>query len=242
MFFLEQIFGFGKYSGLTLKQVYQGTGNISVDLMNSYIKYVLENDEDAFSKIQPLNTLMAFEVNDSIINIKPFRNNVKGNFSNRIEQLFALRNNPLDRTYIDTLDNFNVKNYSVNRSPIELAGGNPEYIYWCLKNVDEFFVSPLEELFSLDVNRFRGIKVAYIEENVYEYKTINEVKKLELSKTIIELNQKKSDLFSEKYYEEDSPRTNGSNRDYFDAMTDGQLGSYDDFEGSADDIDNWAGR
>ena len=29
-------------------------------------------------------------------------------------------------------------------------------------------------------------------------------------------------------------------REYFDAMTDGQLGDYDDFEGNIDDIDTWA--
>lgn len=40
----------------------------------------------------------------------------------------------------------------------------------------------------------------------------------------------------------DMRRYSNSDRDYFDAMTDGQLGSYDDFEGSSDDIDNWAGR
>ena len=29
-------------------------------------------------------------------------------------------------------------------------------------------------------------------------------------------------------------------RDYFNAMTDGQLGDYDDFDGNIDDIDTWA--
>lgn len=31
-------------------------------------------------------------------------------------------------------------------------------------------------------------------------------------------------------------------RDYFDAMTDGQLGNYEDFEGGPDDLDIWSGR
>jgi hypothetical protein len=33
---------------------------------------------------------------------------------------------------------------------------------------------------------------------------------------------------------------NSNDRDYFDAMTDGQLGDYDDFRGNIDDIDTWA--
>jgi hypothetical protein len=31
-------------------------------------------------------------------------------------------------------------------------------------------------------------------------------------------------------------------KDYFDAMTDGTLGDYEDFEGDSDDLDNWSGR
>jgi hypothetical protein len=42
------------------------------------------------------------------------------------------------------------------------------------------------------------------------------------------------------YYE--SGTDNDWERDYFDAMTDGQLGDYDDFEGTMDDVDTWAGR
>ena len=30
-------------------------------------------------------------------------------------------------------------------------------------------------------------------------------------------------------------------REYFDAMTDGQLGSYENFDGDVDDIDIWSG-
>ncbi|MEB0277186.1 hypothetical protein [Mucilaginibacter sp. 10B2] len=35
---------------------------------------------------------------------------------------------------------------------------------------------------------------------------------------------------------------NDTERDYFNAMTDGHLGNFDDFEGNIDDIDDWAGR
>jgi hypothetical protein len=41
-------------------------------------------------------------------------------------------------------------------------------------------------------------------------------------------------------YDNDYEDENDWERDYFDAMTDGQLGDYDDFGGDIDDIDTWA--
>lgn len=35
---------------------------------------------------------------------------------------------------------------------------------------------------------------------------------------------------------------NNNNEDYFNAMTDGQLGDFDDFQGNIDDLDIWAGH
>lgn len=49
--------------------------------------------------------------------------------------------------------------------------------------------------------------------------------------------------YDEENYEHDyydSSDNNDRDRDYFDAMTDGQLGDYDDFEGNMDDVDTWA--
>jgi hypothetical protein len=43
-----------------------------------------------------------------------------------------------------------------------------------------------------------------------------------------------------KHNDYDSGNDNDRERDYFNAMTDGQLGDYDDFGGSMDDIDTWS--
>ena len=45
--------------------------------------------------------------------------------------------------------------------------------------------------------------------------------------------------FEENYIDEDD---NDYERDTFDAITDGQLGNYDDYEGDIDDAMTWAGR
>ena len=244
MFFLDRCFLFGKYDGLTLKQVYQGTNCISTDLLKSYVNYVLNNEEeDFFQKNIPLNRLMSFEVSEGQIQIKPFRNSVKGDFNKRIEQIFALRNDPADRTYIDSLDEFNVKTYSLNKRPVELIGGNPEYITWCLNKIDGFYIHSMEELFALEIYRFRGFKVSLVKENLYNYEPIIIIENRNLSQALIDFNLYKQQSSSFKNNNADySTRNDDSKRDYFDAMTGGQLGSYDDFNGSIDDISDWAGR
>lgn len=48
------------------------------------------------------------------------------------------------------------------------------------------------------------------------------------------------DYYEEEDYYEPDYQENDWRRDYFDAMTDGQMGDYDDFNGDIDDIDTWA--
>lgn len=48
------------------------------------------------------------------------------------------------------------------------------------------------------------------------------------------------DLYEEDDNYEPDYQENDWRRDYFDAMTDGQMGDYDDFGGDIDDIDTWA--
>jgi len=233
MFFLTRRFHFGKYRGLTLQQVYQGTDNISKKLISSYVKHVLENDEDALNKAILLNRIFTFEINDTTIHTKPIQKNIKGNFSQRIEQIFSVRNNPSDKTYIDTLDNFNITSYSLNRTAVELAGGNPEYIIWCLNKLDHFFIHSMEDLYSLEINRFRGIKVKCIGEQTYEYEPIIVKEQRNLPQALIDFNiYKKRTVSFRQSVTDNYNRQSSTDRDYFNAMTDGQLGNYDDFNGS----------
>ena len=38
------------------------------------------------------------------------------------------------------------------------------------------------------------------------------------------------------------PQPHNFSKDYFDAMTDGSMGDYEDFGGNSDFIDDWSGR
>jgi hypothetical protein len=249
---LDQKFGFGKYCGLTLKEVYQGTQDISRDLVKSYVDFVLKNDDDILNKNTPLCKLMSFEVSENLIQIKSYKNKkvLKYNWTERIENVFRLRNNHLDRSYIDSLDQFNITQYSKDKKSIVIAACNPEYIAWCLVNLDNFSIDEdiLEKLLSLEIYRFTGIKVSHNANDIYEYKSDIITSKSTFSQKVIDINREKNDIIAEREdqrdYEnqQDDYNRRENNRDYFNAMTDGQLGSYDDFEGSSDDIDNWSGR
>ncbi len=57
---------------------------------------------------------------------------------------------------------------------------------------------------------------------------------------IQDLNQSHNSNFSELYEHSDHRNDNNYERDYFDTITDGQLGDYDDFNGNMDNIDTWA--
>lgn len=54
------------------------------------------------------------------------------------------------------------------------------------------------------------------------------------------VNEEDCDECESIYYEPDRFQENDYDRDNFDAMTDGQLGDYDDFNGNIDDIETWA--
>ena len=41
---------------------------------------------------------------------------------------------------------------------------------------------------------------------------------------------------------DNDPQPHNFSKDYFDAMTDGSMGDYEDFEGNSDFIDDWSGR
>ncbi|MDY0144350.1 MAG: hypothetical protein RBR97_20910 [Bacteroidales bacterium] len=82
--------------------------------------------------------------------------------------------------------------------------------------------------------------ILVFEEGEKEYiKYSYEISRIEdiISKITVDDNICDDNDFCDDRY--DSER-NDWKRDYFDAMTDGQMGDYDDFDGSIDDIDTWS--
>lgn len=112
-----------------------------------------------------------------------------------------------------------------------------------------FFIEPDEliVLQDIDVFRFLGIEITHKIEDIYGYKQKVNIEKFQFSQEAVNLNSNKWNLVSklrnkrdDDYYDCDDD--NDWKGDFFDAMTDGQLGDWEDFEGDTDDIMNWAGR
>ena len=249
---LDQKFGFGKYKGLTLKQVYQGANLLDENLIQSFLKYKIEKDGAIMALNEPFIRIDKIEISNSSIKIELYNDDLEGDWSKSIECMFVehksidnfLRGNT-------TLDEFYTKHYRLNNAN-SLSCGNPGYVEWLIKKPNGFWFydKDINELMSLEVYRFAGIKVAYLGNNIYTYIPNIVTGKHIFSKKILELNKKNSYTSDDESKEdirdyEQQKRdyySRENDRNYFNTMTDGQLGTYNDFEGSSDNVDDWAGR
>lgn len=188
---IDDYFQFGKYKGLSLREVYQGTKDIDKSFLKAYIlqKIACPNVQDDIAEF------LNIEVSDSLLRLKcNLIDDPDFNLSRTIERIF--RNTD---TWVDdqigniSVDRFNIQHAAqVNTLP-KVAGGNPEYIVWCIKTVDNFYLDPqmVEELQSLTVFRVLGIEVNRKIEDIYEYKPEAKSEKFVFSEDIVSRNQEK---------------------------------------------------
>jgi tetratricopeptide (TPR) repeat protein len=105
----------------------------------------------------------------------------------------------------------------------EILEKDPHYLLWCIVNLHHFAIGN-----SLLMNK------GFIEDELYL--------------KAIEINLIKTKLVEDWTPEQDEDRDYGGyndndyDRDTFDALTDGQLGDWDDFGGDIDDARAWSGR
>ena len=228
---IDESFKFGKYKGLTIKEVYQGTNFIKKDLLKGYLLEKIATADPNISSDNFIVEIMDFEISDTLIRVTPCMEDFNGNWTKTIENLFQDGNSWVDRLIGNTsLDDFNIKKYSLGKEKPELTGGNPEYIEWCIKNVDYFFIDSeeLSELQNLDVHVFIGIEVKHKIEDIYEYKPRIKIIKHNFKVEIINTNKVKfeSTLKSDNHYQEED----SSNERTYDKYS----GSY------AQDVEGWS--
>lgn len=193
---IDDVFSFGKYKGLTIREVFQGTNSINNDLLKSYLLEKIALLDSNLANDFFLLDVLKFEISETLIRATPDTQNYNGNFAKNIENIFIEPDSYTNRFICPTsLDEYNLKKYSINKHKPELTSGNPEYIDWCIKNVDFFFMNPEEllELQNLDVFVFAGIEVVHKIEDIYEYKPKIKIIKAEFSSEVINLNRTKYD-------------------------------------------------
>ena len=185
---LNDKFHFGKFKGLRLIDVYQGTLNIDRALIKQYIKYMLTSEDRwNFEGVigQPyFQVIDDFEVTEEKIKVigmysEPWNSNsnkrVKiGNIEALLQEYLSIGNKKMGRMIggFHSLDEINKDNEV--RKPV---GANPAYLAWCIDEVENFFIDPsdLELMEKLKITLFKGINVVYKGNELFEYSPLTEI-------------------------------------------------------------------
>lgn len=215
---IDEIFSFGKYKGLTIREVYQGTDKISKELIKGYVSHRINNNNpDETNNI--ITELVHFEISETLLRATPVLPDFAGNNSKSIEK--ALTNGSAKFDYslrlssnLTTLDYYNIEVFSTNLEKPEVAGGYPDYVNWCINNFKYFIIEP-EDLLLLedcDVFHFLGISIVHKIEDIYEYKPLIRKDRYEFDLKTKAINNEKYNHLSKKSF-----RGNfGSNKLNFD--------------------------
>lgn len=278
----SSIFKFGKYAGLSTEQIYSGERNIDLTLLKYAIKQKVNTLKIKISDKEsiPLSQIFEFEISDTLIKItkkSPFEfNNLEliaksiTHFSDKYLENISLKHFSEGEVQKEILNgNKKYLNYCLHSVRFEkefdeefilkpvITSGYPEYLVWCIKNVDWFFlhICHVEYLEKLPVNKFKEIKIEHKVDGIFEYLPLNNIISWKFDDEILELNQSKfwriashwdkyevpgylQGLAEESNAREDARDAKGEN---FGALTDGQLGSWEDFEGNIDDVRGFMG-
>lgn len=240
---------FGKYCGLTIREVYQGPSKIDKDLIKQYIGRQIEGIDPRSYDQKLINEIFSFEISDTLIRATPlFDNDFSKDFTRIINSIFKSGSIKFDRSigeFIPFQDFIGWNRNDMGEKRILRACGNPDYIDWCIRKVKGFYIDP-QELVSLEnylVFRYRGIDIKHQVDDIYTFVAENEFSEYSFPISTIRINELKAEISPGRYFGEVLEASNSNlYRDYFDAITDGQMGSYDDFNGSLDQLDDWSGR
>lgn len=176
---IKDRFTFGQYRGLQLQEVFQGTLNISKELIENFLDKILNNKPNYANGFFEIQLIEKFDLNNQKIKLigqiadetKPLNQNNKLVFGNLEKELsfyvnsFFWKDNNLGILQ-------NIKEYAKSKNIISPIGGDPEYIMWCENNIDEFQLNSKvkRDLEKLKVSRFKGISILYKGTDEYEYR------------------------------------------------------------------------
>lgn len=203
-------FEFGKYKGLTLKQVFQGAPTINMRLLQEYLDKMLNHNADGFQLFSEqlnyklLKVIYKFEITENQINVFGIYLSPKSYFKKRLK---IMNFEPFLWDYLSDIleiktfyltheyEQNEVKENSEPRLPL---AGDPSYIFWCIENVNHFFVETddLMELEKLIVHNFKGFHIEFKNYECYEYKPSFDEQYIKFSDKIKDINKQKEQFNS----------------------------------------------
>lgn len=134
---------FGKYQGLTIREVYQGSLKINRHLIRDFLNHILNSkDFQEWTLFDASNFIEKFDLTDEFIRVngeianhelpegprnKMLLGNLEKDLGNYINQHFR----PDFLGVLPDLGQFN----NLNIIPLQI-GGDPQYFKWCKKKMD----------------------------------------------------------------------------------------------------------
>ncbi len=174
---------FGQYLGLTVKEIFQGTLNLNKGLLKNYLDFILnkellENRQDFgsiyFNEVEFIDNFEVYEFSFKIIGEidnpeKELSNSNRMKFGNIEKKIESYINSHFSKNYLGILKTLNKFNFE--NQPSSKINGDPEYLVWCEKNINNFILSIncKIELENFSVSLLKGFKILYIGDETYEF-------------------------------------------------------------------------
>ncbi|EOR93304.1 hypothetical protein ADIARSV_3515 [Arcticibacter svalbardensis MN12-7] len=192
-------FSFGRYRGLTILEVYQGKPRIDKEMLEQYFNRKIEGIDPKSYGQNLLREVLTLEISDTLIRVVPFGLAFNKDYSETINLIFSSSNIAFNRSlgeYTHFQDFIGYKWSKNGIKEILTAGGCPEYINWCINEIDGFFIDPSEliTLESYQVFRYTGIEVKQKVDDIYVYKAVNSPSEFNFPLTTIQANELNSEM------------------------------------------------
>lgn len=139
---IEKRMTFGRYKGLTLQSVFSGTQDIDRNLLAAYLRYRLSQGDIYDVDDEITVNMFNFVIDPTTLILQPTLTDFKGDASKRLEGFFRSGDSLGSKLINVSLDKFCYDIYGKNYDPPLNIGGVPEYIEWCIKTIDKFFINP----------------------------------------------------------------------------------------------------
>lgn len=198
---------FGKFKGLRIINVFQGTNNIDQDILSHYVRVMLNINsmqglEETFGA--PFSQLIdEFEVTNNKIKVvyggKSDRKIRIGNLENNLQEYLTMGQTAVGRIFFRSWNlnqPFSLEDVNALREKKSIIGAAPDYICWGIanENFKKFYIEPedLEAMEGLEIYIFCGINVTHLGNDLYEYAPNIQTKTYTFSKEIKAMNEAKA--------------------------------------------------